>query len=206
MSRRLWCNSVSVSRDPAIPGRSKTATRLAWSFIQSIKNKDIAPETYLHLSQKQKFLPFNFLEKKMLTIQNAVVSQDDAKNWRFSLTRSIDRHAGQRVHRLAAILELDAGSGGSGRLILQSPGPLDLDNELKKKSFCAITRSALDRRRRKPGQTVYPITAGHMTLNAIVGPPAEGKNAEEAHGRPAQTEEEPSAAIRPDALRTAADW
>lgn len=155
-------------------GPVKDGDAISWSFIQPIKNKDIAPETYLHLSQKQKFLPFGFLEKKVQTIQNAVISQDEAKNWRLSLTDQSTVTAGGAFADWQRFLTWTP-EAALGRLIMQSPGPLDLETELQEEIVLRDYAVGASGDGDEPGQTAYPITAGHMTLNAIVGPPVEGK-------------------------------
>jgi hypothetical protein len=155
-------------------GAVKSGDAVSWSFIQPVKNKEIAPETYLHLSQKQKFTPFCFLEKKVQTIQNTVVSLDEAGNWRMTLTDQTTVTVGgvftdwQRFLNWTPI-------GALERLKKQSPGPLDLETELQEEIVLRDYEVGGSEEGDEPGQTAYPVTSGHRTFHAIVGPPIEGK-------------------------------
>jgi hypothetical protein len=155
-------------------GPVKSGEAISWSFIQPIKNKEIAPETYLHLSQKQKFTPFCFLEKKVQTIQNAVVSSDETGNWRLSLTDQSTITAGGAFTDWQRFLNWTP-AAALARLAKQSPGPLDLDTELQEEIVLRDYEVGASGDGDEPGQTAYPITAGHMTFQAVVGPPIEGK-------------------------------
>jgi hypothetical protein len=152
----------------------KAGDAISWSFNQPVKNKEIAPETYLHLAQKQKFAPFGFLERKVQTVQNAMVSPDDAGNWRLSLTEQTTVTPGKPFTDWQRFLNWTP-EAALGRLVLQSPGPLDLDTELQEEIVLRDYAVGGSEDGDEPGQTAYPVTAGHMQLRAIVGPPAEGK-------------------------------
>jgi hypothetical protein len=151
----------------------KAGDAVSWSFNQPVKNKEIAPETYLHLAQKQKFTPFGFLEKKVQTVRNAMVAPD-AGNWRLSLTEQTTVTAGKPFADWPQFLNWTP-EAARGRLVTQSPGPLDLDSELQEEVVLRDYAIGAPEDGDEPGQTAYPVTAGHMQLRAIVGPPAEGK-------------------------------
>jgi hypothetical protein len=155
-------------------GPVKAGDALSWSFGQPVKNRDIAPDAYLRLPQKQKFAPFGFLEKKSQTVANAAVAPDEAGNWRLSLTEQTTVTAGKPFSDWKRFLEWTPGAA-LGRLLVQSPGPLDLDTELQEEIVLRDYAIGAPGDGDEPGQTVYPVTAGHITLRAIVGPPAEGK-------------------------------
>ena len=156
-------------------GPVKPGDAVSWSFNQSVKNKDIAPETYLHLSQKQKFTPFTFLEKKVQTVQNAVVSPDDAGNWRLSLTDQSTVTPGAPFGGWAEFLNWTP-QPAMERLAKVSPGPLDLDTELQEEVVLRDYEIAAPEDGDEPGQTVYPVTTGTLAFRAIVGPGVEGKS------------------------------
>lgn len=61
--------------------------KLIWSAIFPIKpGVEIPPEGFLHLPQKQKFIPSILLEKKRVTISNANVSFDESGTGRLTLS------------------------------------------------------------------------------------------------------------------------
>jgi hypothetical protein len=157
----------------AASGPVKAGDAVSWSFNQAVKNKDFPPEAYLHLAQKQKFTPFTLLERKSVTAANAVVSQDDAGNWRLSLTDQSTVVLGAAFKEWDRFLSWSPGPALE-RLSRQSPGPLDLDTELQEEVVVRDYELAAPTDGDEPGQSVYPITAGGRTFHALVGA-AEGK-------------------------------
>lgn len=155
-------------------GAVKAGDAVSWSFNQPVKNKDFPPEAYLHLAQKQKFTPFGLLERKVVTVANAVVSPDDAGNWRVALNDASTVVPGKAFTEWDRFLSW-APAGPLERLARQSPGPLDLDTELQEEVVVRDYEIGAAADGDEPGQTVYPITAGPLALHAIVGAPAEGK-------------------------------
>jgi len=152
----------------------KSGDPLAWSFNQPVKSKEFPPEAYLHLSQKQKFTPFSLLERKIITVQNAVVVPDEAGGWRLALTDQSTVTPGKAFADWAQFLNWTP-APALERLAKQTPGPLDLDTELQEEVVLRDYEIGASSDGDEPGQTIYPITAGHMSLQAIVGPPVEGK-------------------------------
>ena len=156
-------------------GPVKAGDAVYWSFLQPLKNKDFPPEAYLHLDQKQKFTPFRLLERKALTVTNAVVVQDDAANWRLSLTDQSTVTQGAPFTDWNRFLTWTP-AGALERLSRQSPGPLDLDTELQEEVVLREYEIGASVEGDEPGQTIYPITAGTMALQAVVGAGTEGKS------------------------------
>ncbi len=155
-------------------GPVKAGDAVAWSFNQPVKNKDFPPEAYLHLAQKQKFTPFSLLERKQVTVSNALVSPDDAGNWRVALNDASTVVAGAAFTDWGRFLAWTP-DAALERLAKQSPGPLDLDTELQEEVVLHDFAIGAPVEGDEPGQTVYPITAGTMAFQAIVGAAVEGK-------------------------------
>jgi hypothetical protein len=155
-------------------GSVKIGDSLAWSFNQSVKKADIAPEAHLHLAQKQKFTPASLLERKIVTVQNAVVVPDEVGGWRIALNDQSKVTTGAAFTNWAQFLDWSP-APASQRLAKQSPGPLDLDTELQEEVVLRDYQIGEPGDGDEPGTTVYPITAGPLNFRAIVGPVAEGK-------------------------------
>jgi hypothetical protein len=151
----------------------KSGDALAWSFNQPVKNRDFPPEAYLHLAQKQKFTPFSLLDRKIITVQNAVVVPDEAGTWRLSLTDQSLVNVGSPFAGWAQFLDWTPGPARE-RLAKQTPGPLDLDTELQEEVIFSDYEIGAPAAGEEPGQTVYPLRAGRFELHALVGPAGEG--------------------------------
>jgi hypothetical protein len=149
---------------------------VAWSYNQPIKpgkKQDLAPELYLHLAQKQKFTPYTLLERNVLTVESAVVAPDEAGGWRLSLTDQSTVAPGSAYTEWGQFLEWTP-AAALQRLAKQTPGPLDLDTELQEEVVIRDYAIGASGKGDEPGQTSYPITAGVLSLHAIVGPGVEG--------------------------------
>jgi hypothetical protein len=162
-------------------GAVKAGDALVWTCMQAVKNPSFPPEAYLHLSQKQKFTPYSLLERKVQTVQNAVVVPDDAGGWRLSLTDTSTVTPGAAFADWAQFLNWTP-APAMERLGRQSPGPLDLDTELQEEVVLSSHRG--------PPVVSRPGRGG-----------GGGEVVEEGSGRPAEAEKGPPAAVRPDALR-----
>lgn len=159
----------------AASGPIKAGQRLSWSAVFPMKSgQDIPAEGFLHLPQKQKFQPFAFLERKVITLTNANASGDDAEFARVSLTETSTVTQGKPFADWARFLEW-VPDGALERLEAHVPGPLDLETELQEEVVLRDYEIGAATDGDEPGQSVYPITAGHLTLQAIVGSGNEGK-------------------------------
>ena len=161
-------------RATADAGPVKAGQRLTWSAVFPVKpGQDIPPEGFLHLPQKQKFAPYLFLDRKAVVIENASVSADES--------------GGRVVLGDASTVTLGAAFTDWGRFLdwspvpaldrlrKHSPGPLDLDTELQEEVVLRDYEIGPPADGDEPGQTVYPVSAGELALQAVVGPAAEGK-------------------------------
>jgi hypothetical protein len=161
-------------RTLAASGPVKTGDALYWSFIQAVVKKDFVPETYLHLSQKQKFTPVSLLEKKVQAVRNAVVVQDDAGNWRLSLTDQSTVMPGDVFTDWQRFLDWSPAAAAE-RVARQTPGPLDLETELQEEVVVRDYEIGAPAEGDEPGLTVYPVASSSLALRAVVGAEVEGK-------------------------------
>jgi hypothetical protein len=148
--------------------------RLAWSVVFPLKpGLKIPAEGFLHLPQKQKFTPFLFLDRKSVTINHASIVGDDSGS-RITLTETSTVTPGEPFHEWDRFLDWSPAFAVE-RIRKQTPDPLDLDTELQEEIVLRDYTIGPPREGDAPGQTVYPVTAGNLTLSAIVGSGAEDK-------------------------------
>jgi hypothetical protein len=148
--------------------------RLVWSFVCPLKpGVRIPAEGFLHLPQKQKFAPFILLDQKIVTIERANVAVE-GPGGRLSLTDQSTVGLGSPFDDWAQFLDW-APAPAVKRIRQHTPGPLDLDTELQEEIVLHDYEIGEPTGGDVPGQTVYPVTAGHLALSAIVGPEIEGK-------------------------------
>jgi hypothetical protein len=156
-------------------GHVPAGGRLLWSCVFPLKaGSGVLPEALLHLPQKQQFTPTVFLEKKIVTLDNVTVTPDEGGCGRISLGEKSGVTAGepfsgwQQYHQpwdVTAALE---------RVRAATPGPLDLDVELQEEVVLPDWQVG-KAQEREEGQAAYPITAGALTLEAVVPAADEGK-------------------------------
>src|SRR5262249_10246723 len=152
--------------------------RLTWSVVFPIKpGLKVPPEGFLHLPQKQKFIPFIFLEQKSLTVERANLVAEESGG-RLSLADQSTVALGDDFEAWERFLDWSPAPAVE-RLRKHTPGPLDLDTELQEEIVLRDYAVGKPEEGDAPGQTVYPITAGNLTLTAIVGSEAEGKTLSE---------------------------
>ncbi|CAN5604396.1 hypothetical protein BH23PLA1_BH23PLA1_25100 [soil metagenome] len=161
---------ATADADPIRAGQ-----RLTWSTLFPVKpGVEIPPEGFLHLPQKQKFLPAIFLDKETLTIRDATVAIDDSGGGRIGLTEQSTVIAGPPFADWGRFLDWSPGPALE-RLGRQRPGPLDLETELQEEIVLRDYEIGPPEDGDEPGQTLYPLKAGRLALQAVVGPAAEGK-------------------------------
>jgi hypothetical protein len=155
-------------------GPVSAGQRLTWSAVFPIKpGADIPPEGFLHLPQKQKFAAYLFLERKAITIQNAAVTADDAAG-RITLNEQSTVALGDPFADWSRFLDWSPESARR-RITGHKPGPLDLETELQEEVVLRDYQIGPAEDGDEPGQSIYPVTAGPLALDAVVGPAAEGK-------------------------------
>lgn len=149
--------------------------RLAWSAVFPIKpGADIPPEGFLHLPQKQKFIPNLFLERNTITVRDAAVTTDESGGGRLALTERSTVTTGRPFGEWGRFLEWSP-VPALERLRKHRPGPLDLESELQEEIVLRDYEIGRAEDGPEPGQLVCAITAGPLTLQAVIGLAAEGK-------------------------------
>ncbi len=148
---------------------------LTWSAVYPIKpGSSIPPEGFLHLAQKQKFVPLVFLDRKVVAIARPTISEDDSGVGRIGLTEASTVRAGGPFSAWERFLDWSP-APALERLAGHQPGPLDLDNELQEEVVLHDYVVGPPAPGDEPGQDVYPVEAGALSFVAPVGPPPEGK-------------------------------
>jgi len=150
--------------------------KLIWSAIFPIKpGVGIPPEGFLHLPQKQKFIPSILLEKKRVTIANANVSFDESGTGRLTLSDQSSLVLGKEFSEWEKFLDWSP-EPAIERIRNLKPGPLDIDTELQEEVILHDYTIKASIGGENPGSTVYPITSGSLALSATIGAEAEGKS------------------------------
>jgi hypothetical protein len=161
-------------RATADSGPVKLGQRLSWSAVFPIKSGvEIPPEGFLHLPQKQKFTPSVFLDTTTILIRDAAIATDESGSGRINLTDQSTVTRGKPFADWARFLDWSP-APALERLDRHKPGPLDLDTELQEEIVLHDYEVGAPTDGDEPGQTVFPVTAGCLTLHAVVGPAAEG--------------------------------
>jgi hypothetical protein len=153
----------------------RAGQRLTWSAVFPIRpGVDIPAEGYLHLPQRQKFTPILFLNRTTVLIRAATASADESGGGRVVLTDQSTVAAGPPFADWGRFLDWSP-APAIERLGRHRPGPLDLDTELQEEIVLRDYEIGPPAEGSEPGQTTYPLSAGHLALEAVVGPGAEGK-------------------------------
>lgn len=162
-------------RATADSGPIGAGQRLSWSVVFPVKpGLEVPPEGFLHLPQKQKFVPSLFLEKKAVVIRDALTAADESGAGRVVLTEQSTVTAGTSFEDWGRFLDWSP-APAAARLARHKPGPLDLETELQEEVVLRDYEIQPPEDGDEPGHTVYPVTAGPLTLHAVVGPESEGK-------------------------------
>jgi hypothetical protein len=162
-------------RSLADAGPIAAGSCLSWSAIFPMKpGLDIPPEGFLHLPQKQKFTPTVFLNRMSVIIREAAVATDESGGGRIVLTDGSTLVSGHAFNDWSRFLDWTP-RPALDRLGRHRAGPLDLEIELQDEVVVRDYEVGPSRAGDEPGQAVYPINAGPLALNAVVGAGAEGK-------------------------------
>lgn len=152
--------------------------RLVWSVVFPLKpDLTIPAEGFLHLPQKQQFTPFTFLERRAVTIERAQIALEE-QTGRISLGEQSTVTAGELFQAWDRYGEWSP-QAAIERIRQQTPGPLDLDTELQEEVVLTNYSVGAPEAGDSPGQTMYPMTAGHLRLTVTVGSEADGKTLRE---------------------------
>jgi hypothetical protein len=157
-------------------GRSLAAgSRLAWSCIFPVNpGVDVPPEGYLHLPQKQKFTGHQFLERRVVTIDDANVAIDAAGTGRISLGDKSRVELGEEFKEWSRFVDWSP-EPMLQRLAAHEPGPLDLEVELQEEIVLSDWSLGEPRQRDGSDQTVYPVLCREVEFDAVVSAGIEGE-------------------------------
>lgn len=109
---------------------------LMWSCVFPLKEQDVPPEAFLHLTQRQGFTPNVFLEGKVVQLQNLAVTQGQGGVQRVILGEK------SKVTSQQTFTEWDTFKTWNvedvwQRLQNYTPGPLDLEVEMQEEVMLA---------------------------------------------------------------------
>jgi hypothetical protein len=148
--------------------------RLSWSAVFPIKpGVEIPPEGFLHLPQKQKFVPALFVEGKTVRIKEATLAEDDSGGGRIILNEKSTVAVGRPFADWVRFLDWSPGPAAE-RVARHRPDPLELDTELQEEIILRDYQVGPPADGDDPGQAVYPVAHYSLSLRAVVGPDPEG--------------------------------
>src|SRR5262245_52011637 len=162
--------------DAAVAGRPLAAgSRFVWSCIFPINpGVDVPPEGYLHLPQKQKFTAHQFLEGRIVTIDEVTVAVDAAGTGRIALGDKSPVGMGDEFKDWSRFTTWSP-EPALERLAAHEPGPLDLEVELQEEIVLHDWSVGEPRDRDEAGQTVYPVLCRNVEFDAVVSAGIEGE-------------------------------
>jgi hypothetical protein len=148
--------------------------RLNWSCVHALqRGVDLPAEAFLHLPQKQKFTPMQLLEGKSVVVENAALALDEFGGGRISLGDQSKVTQGEKFKDWKRFQSWDP-AAALQRIQSHQVGPFDLEVEMQEE--VVLERWQLGKAGEGPdGQTVYPLTCGAITFDAVVSPGVEGK-------------------------------
>jgi hypothetical protein len=156
----------------------RSGQSLTWSFVFPIKpGLEIPPEGFLHLPQKQKFLPMVLLEQKTVIVERANVVIENA-GARLSLTEQSTVTVGEPFHDWEPFLTWSP-APALARLRGHTSGPLDLESELQEEIVLHDYTIGSPTAGQSSGLVDYPITAGRLALTAIATTQPDGQTLRE---------------------------
>jgi hypothetical protein len=161
-------------RATAGAGSVSTGQRLSWSVVFPVRpGVEMPAEGFLHLPQKQKFTPSRFLDGTTLVVREATVSPDGYGGGRLALTDRSTVTVGKPFSDWARFLDWSPGPAAE-RIARHMPSPLDLETELQEEVVLRDYEIGPPADGPEPGQTTYPVAAGPLAFQAVVGPDPEG--------------------------------
>lgn len=165
----------SIADANVADSRLAAGSRFVWSCVFPVNpGVDVPPEGYLHLPQKQKFTAHQFLERRVVTIDEATVAVDDAGIGRITLGEKSRLELGDKFEDWSRFTEWSP-EPALKRLAAHEPGPLDLEVELQEEIVLHDWSIGEPRERDESGQTVYPVRHGEVEFDAVVSAGIEGE-------------------------------
>lgn len=148
--------------------------KLVWSCVFGAR-KSVPAEAFLHLPQPQKFAPRILLEPTEILITDAAVTLDDSGYGRVMLGPRSTIAPGAAQQAVAELVQFDR-KRAVDRIRRHRTSPLDLEVELQEdlvlRDWSAGTPATSQY---KKEQTIFPITAGPLRLDAIVSNGPDGE-------------------------------
>lgn len=142
---------VLESSDPALA----LGARTTWSCVFPLPPSRLAPETYLHTEQKQKFRPRVFLPGKRVRIEGASLSADQRGGPpRILLEPTSEVHEGAEFSDWETIASWDP-RAALAEVRAHAPGPLDL--EVEPTHELVLREWSLGDLEEREGRPVFPL-------------------------------------------------
>ena len=145
-----------------------TPACLAWSCVFPLQPGASVPvDGYLQMPQKQKFKAAMFLERKVISLTNVLIAEDEFGNGKISLTDTSIVTAQDpfrewaQFHRWSPLTILK-------RIRQHEPSPFELEVELQDEVVLHDWTIGTAQETERDGQIVYPLSADGLTMEAIV--------------------------------------
>ena len=154
---------------------SNSATKLVWSCVFPLKpGLEIPPEGFLLVPQKQKFKASLFLEGRVITLTNVMLTADEWGGGRISLTDQSRVTVGDKFADWTRFTNWSADSIQQ-RVQQHEPSPFDLEVELQDEIVLHDWQLAARLPDERDGQFVYPVVAGSLAFDAVVSSGVDGQ-------------------------------
>jgi hypothetical protein len=142
-------------------------TPLIWSCVFPMKaGVEIAPEGYLHLTQKQNFKAADLLDRKVIRIENAQIIPSSPVS-RITLDASSTVIAETPFEDWARFGSWNS-AAALARLRGYAPGPFDLDIELQEEVILSDWTMGEPIRKEQDRMILYPISASGLVFHAQI--------------------------------------
>jgi hypothetical protein len=156
-------------------GELPAGQRLAWSCVFPVKQGvELPPEGFLHLPQKQKFNASVFLDRKAMLLEKVAVAIDELGGGRISLKDDSRVTVGESFTDWGCFVAWEP-QPALARLTRHETSPFDLEVEMQEEIVLRDWQIGEPAVREETGQSVYPVTAGQATFDAVVSPGVEGE-------------------------------
>jgi hypothetical protein len=154
--------------------------KLLWSYVKPVKAEATVPaEGYLHLSQKQKFKPIDFMKGRKIHVNNAGVTMEKSGTARLNLLESSKVTPGDKFDDWARYTASWDPLAALERLQSHPPGPLDLDIEMQEEIVLQGWNIDVPIEDGKDLKHTYPITYKNVVFRGVVPKGADGVELDE---------------------------
>ncbi|HEY9731533.1 MAG TPA: hypothetical protein V6C89_06455 [Drouetiella sp.] len=149
--------------------------KLVWSYIKPMKADTLVPaESFLHLSQKQKFKPIDFMSGRKIVATDAAVTVEKSGTARLNLLEKSTITLGDKFVDWANYTSSWDPLVALHRLQSHPPGPLDLDIEMQEEIVLQGWKIDLPVEDGKDVKHTYPITYKNVVFRGVVPKGADG--------------------------------